>query len=1010
MTDPAMAAHQLPSPRLARRARAMRAHARLAAILAGALAVTGCASAMPSPSARPGDRGAGRPADARSLAGRKALPVAFEANVGQADPAVRFMARGRSHVAFLTDDGAVLAWTGPAPGEPAGERAARAARLTLAGARPGLRAEGERALPGRVNHLVGSDPRAWRTDVATFGRVRYREVYPGIDLVWHGDGGQVEFDLIVAPGADPGVIRLRVDGAGALALDPHGRLVLGDGGAVLERPLVYQDGAAGRRAIGGRYVVRGDAEVAFEVGPHDASRALVIDPVVTFSSYLGGGGDETPAGIASDAAGNVYVSGSTTSLDYPTADALQSRIPGFRSCFVSKLDPTASVLLYSTYLGGSLDDRCLGMAVDGPGNVYLTGTASSANFPVTVNAAQTVSGGGGGDAFVARLGPAGNALLYSTFVGGSGNDIARGIATDGAGGVWISGTTISSDFPTRDAFQGSLRGVTDAFLTRLDTTESGPDSLVFSTYFGGTGADGGTLASGVLTADGGVAVDADGNAFVTGSTASVDLPLLAPLEEDGDRFQGVTDIFIAKFDPKGALRFSTYLGGEAGDVAFAVATDTLGNVYVAGKTESFDFPFFPPFSIGTAFVAKLGPAGPLISAFAFGLPPGFCPPFCPGDDAVQAMFVDVFGRAHVTGRTTSPDFPLVRPVQGPAGGSSDAFVAVIDASGFPVVEFSTYLGGSGGDAGAGIFADPFGIINVVGVTGSLDFPLARPLALDGLSEELRGATDAFLVRIGSETFVAASVLPIARSVQAPTAATFFATMLAVGTETAVGCGIRPVTPTPTTFLFQRTDPATNALVGQPNTLVNIQPGGSQTFLIAFTPDDAATDLEPTDVILNFSCVNTPPARLVAGVNQPTLVVSGTPVPDIVALAATASNDGILTLDTPTAPPQAGAGAFAVATVNLGVGGLITVSADDNGAGLGLTLLVCRTDPATSACVTQPQPSLEVQIDAGQTPTFAVSAFAERSVPFEPAKNRVFARFRDAGGVIRGATSVAVRTP
>lgn len=980
-------------------ARSRRARAFPAAVLAGTLALTGCASmsALAPPAAREGTRGAARPDD-RGAAQAVGVPIAFEANAGQADAAVRFVSRGGGHVTFLTDDAAVLVWRVPAsasglPAAPPAAPVGRAARLTFAGARASVTPEGEEARPGRVSHFIGSDPRAWTAGAPTFGRVRYRDVYPGIDLVWHADRGRVEFDLVVAPGVDPGRIRLRVDGGDPLRVDADGGLVLGDG-ARLAPPEVYQDAATGRQAVAGRYVLRGDREVAFAVGPHDAARPLVIDPIVVFSTYLGGTGDDAAVRFIADASDNLYVAGTTTSFDFPVLGGLLHQLPGFRACFVTKLDPTASRPLYSTYLGGG-DDRCHGMTVDGPGNVYLTGTTASANFPITPGAPQIAAGGGGGDAFVSKIGPDGSQLLYSTYVGGSGNDIGRSIAIDGAGGVWISGVTTSPNFPRKSAFQSQFRGGTDAFLTRIDTTKGGLDSVVFSTYFGGSGADGGNFVSGVLTADGAVAVDGNGNAFLTGSTTSIDLTLLAAIQP---QFQGVTDAFIAKFSPTGGLLFSTYFGGSAGDATYGAATDTVGNVYVAGKTDSFDFPFFPLFSTGTAFVTKLDPLGRLVYSSRIG---GSL------DDSAQAIFVDPFGRAHITGRTNSPDLPLSQPVQGFSGGTSDAFVTVLGPSG-AFIEVSTYLGGTGADVGAGIFADRFGIIHVAGVTGSLDFPQVSPLPLR--IARLEGATDAFLTKISSRLFVTAAVLPIARSVQSGTTATYFAAIAVTGGGIALGCRIEPVTPTPTNFLFQTTDPFTNALVGSANTPVSIPAGSFQTFLIAFETGPA---FGPVDIILSFTCLNTPPAQLIPGVNQPALVVSATPVPDIVALAATASNDGIVTLSTVTssAPAtEANAGAFSVATVNLGAGGLITVSADDNGAGLGLSLFVCRTDPATSACTAPAQPSVTLQIDAGETPTFGVFAVADEVVPFEPAKNRVFVRFRDEAGIVRGATGVAVRTP
>jgi hypothetical protein len=520
---------------------------------------------------------------------------------------------------------------------------------------------------------------------------------------------------------------------------------------------------------------------------------------------------------------------------------------------------------------------------------------------------------------------------------------------------------------------------------------------VFSTYFGGSGADGGDFAAGLLTPDGGVAVEAAGNAFLAGSTTSVDLPVAGALQP---LFRGVRDAFVAKFGPAGAPLWATYLGGGAADAALAAATDPLGNVYVAGTTASLDFPASAPAAQpvkrGSAdgFVAKLGPAGALFySTFLGGS----------NDDAIHALFADAFGRAHVAGRTNSPDFPLVQPVQGPAGGASDAFVAVLGGLG-TALEAASYLGGTGAESALGVFADPFGVIYLAGTTDSLDFPLVSPLRL-----ALGGASDAFLARLGSLLFAHAAVLPIARSIQAPGTATFFASVAVAGAGLAVGCRIAPVTPTPTAFLFQETDPATNALVGAPNQPVSIPAGGVRTFLLAFT---AAAPFDPTAITLEFACANTPPARLVPGVNQPVLGASATAVPDVVALAATASGDGVVALATPAAASAeaAMAGAFSVATVNLGAGGPITVSADDGGADLGLALFVCRTDPGTSVCQGAPAPSLVVDIGAGETPTFGVFAVAGAPVPFDPARHRVFARFRDPGGVVRGATSVAVRTP
>lgn len=468
------------------------------------------------------------------------LPLSFEANRGQSDPRVRFLARSPGYTLFLTPAEAVLVLTRPerqGPGEgprlsgegpklrgrPDGREVTRAAlRITFAGASPRLLVEG-REEPGKANYFRGNDPAKWRTQVPTYARVHYRDLYPGIDLVWYGNQRELEYDLVVAPTADPGQIVLGIEGADRLEIDAGGDLVLHTAaGAVRQRkPLVYQEADGVRRTIAGGYVLKDAHQVAFQVGAYDAGRPLVIDPVLVYSTYLGGSNThDSGLGIAVDGFGNAYVTGYVfwghTSADFPTtAGAYQTAFGGGTDAFVAKLDPTGSSLVYSTYLGGSEWDSGRGIAVDDSGNAYVTGYTSSTDFP-TVNAVQPAFGGGG-DAFVVKLDATGSRLEYATYLGGRGADVGTGIAVDASGNAYIVGSTASPDFPTANAVQPASGGFDDAFVVKLDATGS---AFAYATYLGGRDGDAGT----------GIAVDGSGSAYVTGWTQSNDFPTANPLK------------------------------------------------------------------------------------------------------------------------------------------------------------------------------------------------------------------------------------------------------------------------------------------------------------------------------------------------------------------------------------------------------------------------------------------------------------------------------------------------
>ncbi len=921
------------------------------------------------------------------------LPLYFEVNQGQAGGRVEFISRGPSHTLFLTSSAAVLAMPGSGPGE------ARALRLSLAGANAGTRVEGMDALAGRVNYFIGNDPRAWRTDIPTYASVKYRDVYPGVDLVYHGRQGQLEFDFVVAPHADPARIRLSLEGPGEFRLDERGDLVLGAGAAEvrLRKPVIYQEIDGARREIAGRYVPTGKGAVGFAVADYDRRLALVIDPILQ-ATYIGGTSNDNLSGTALDTAGNIYIAGSTNSFDYPVLNAFQGTNTGLGvngACFITKLNPSGSALVYSTYLAGNGDNACFGgVVVDGSGSAYVTGPTTADNFPVTASALQSTRAGDY-DVFVTRLSPAGNSLLYSTYLGGGGFDNSRGLAVDGAGNVWVSGMTRSTNFPVKNATQAAHAndgGNNDGFVTKIDTNQSGFAGLVFSTYFGGNGTDHGSGNN----VGGGLALDPSGNVIVTADTNSSDLATTAgafqPLHGGG--FDG----FVLKLGPGGNKIYASYIGGPGNDPAFTIAVDGAGNAYVAGSTNGVNFPLKNPlqgtFGGGSddAYLIKVDPSGQLIfSTFLGGNGPEF-----PGRVAV-----DRAGNAYLTGNTGSTaNFPLVAPVQSTYGGGSvDAWIMLVNPTG-TAIAFSTYIGGFGGDTGFGIVPDPSGNVYVGIASDSPNLPVVTPFQAG-----LQGGSDAYVVKLSLPGGLVASLLPISRAVATGGTATVFATIINSGADEATGCTITPVSQLPITSLYQTTNRFTNELTGTPNTPANIAVGDFQTFLIAITVNGA---FSPNDISFSFGCANRPSATVIAGVNTMLLSASDVPGPDIVALGATPSLDGIVNI-----PGASGTGILGVATSNVGAGASIIVTPDTGTAVLPVTLLVCETTGSpTGACVSQLGSSVPTTMNAGATQTFAVFAVGTGTgtVAFDPAVNRLFLRFRNAANNHEvGATSGALRT-
>lgn len=693
--------------------------------------------------------GRGRPAPATGAdLTFGSLPLYFEEVGGEPGGQTRFRVRGGGGALWISATEAWLAQRGPSTA---------VLRLSLVGANPQASLQGRAALPGRVNDLTGKGP-PWRTELPVYRAVEARQVYPGIDLVYYGTQRQLEFDFIVAPGADPNAIELALDGAADVEITDQGELMVHTpaGQVRYHKPVIYQVLEGRRREVPGGYVLETDfaaaalgqatARVRFDVGRYDASQPLVIDPVLTFASALGGAGADTAWEVAVDQAGNLLVAGTTFSTDFPVAAAFQTEFAGGSldgDIFVLKLNPSGDQLIYSTYLGGSGDDVAFALAVDAAGNAYVTGLTTSTNFP-TVNALQPAISGQPPrglnihpfDAIVAKLNPTGSALVYSTYLGGAGDDQGIDIAVDTAGRAVVTGRTTSTNFPTARAVVGQLAGGTDAFVTRLS-----PDgaALEFSTYLGGRGDDFGE----------GVAVDTDGGVYVAGITGSSDFPQRGGVQSqfNGGRY----DAFVTKLTAAGdALVYSTFLGGSGDDEAFRIARDAANNVYLTGLTDSADFPTAgaaQPKRGGRsdAFVAKLNPTG---SALVYST-------YLGGADVDEGwdIAVDTRGRAWIAGRTSSRDFPVTPDaVQPSPGGASDAFVAALNADGASVT-FATYLGGVSEDrAHALALAGPDSVV-LAGQTTSTNFPALAPLK----APPANGVADAFVARLG-----AAARLSVAR--------------------------------------------------------------------------------------------------------------------------------------------------------------------------------------------------------------------------------------------------------
>lgn len=669
------------------------------------------------------------PAVAHLHAAYAKQPLAFEENTGQLDRGIRFLARGPGYRVYLKDGGMALAVAGKGA-------EAKPLELRFVGASRSARWETLEKLATKTNYLIGADPSRHRTDIGNYARVKQRAVYPGIDVIYYGNQRDIEHDFVLAPGADPSQIRLQLRGHTHVRISAEGDLVLGtaSGELRLHRPVAYQMMAGERKPVDAKYrlVQEGKtARVTFDLARYDGASTLWIDPILSYSTYLGGSGGDVAMGAAVDGSGNAYIVGWTTSSDFPVVGGVQTKKAGDRDVFVAKLNATGSGLIYSTYLGVRRSSSSgYAIAVDAQGNAYITGTSDSSSFPTTPGAYQTTGSG----TFVAKLNASGNALVFSTRLAGT---TPKAIAVDAAGSAYLTGIAYGTFAPTPGALQPASRGM---FVAKLAPAGN---VLAYGTFLGGSGSD----------AAKSIAVDSSGRAVVVGTTSSADFPTANAFQP---AIRGGTDGFVAKLSEGGnSLVFSTFLGGTSNDAANAVALDGNGRIYVAGDTYSNDFHVLNAFQsskghsdteVNNAFVTKMSESGTslIYSSYLGGkacLGPGVSSClFTPPVDGATAIAVDAADNAFVAGYARSVTFPLEYPMQAkPPAGSSIAlpFVTKVNASGNGKV-FSVVLGDMADDqAVRSIAVDPAGNVYVLGALAGRYFPTtAGAFQASGLQESV----------------------------------------------------------------------------------------------------------------------------------------------------------------------------------------------------------------------------------------------------------------------------------
>ena len=701
------------------------------------------------------------------------LPLTFEENHGQSDPSVRFVSRGNGYVAFLTAGGAVLSLRSTSERSSAHPTAGASGRapmqhstleLRLLGAASKSVVVGEDPQAGKVNYFLGNDKTKWHTNIQTYGRVRYKNIYPGIDLIYYGNHHQLEYDFAASPRADLSKIQFEIKGGGKVELGPTGELVvrIGNDRLRFQKPNIYQESNGVRTPVAGSYVVKDSNHVSFEVPNVDRTKSVVIDPVLVYSSYFGGSGDDEPTGIAVDGDGSVYVTGYTDAADFPVTN-FGSLAPGQDHVFVAKFDSTGSNLLYADYIGGNNSDYAAALALDSQNEVYVTGSTASSDFP-TVNAYQpTYPGSFNG--FLTKLSSDGSTLLYSTYLGGNGSDTPTSLAVDGQSDVLVAGTTTSTNFPTANAYQASVSpnqgGMFGSygFLTKVSPDGS---ALLYSTYLGGSsnvpdncgGSPCWTQPENVVA---GMVIDAAGNAYIGGTTNTYDFPVTQGAYSTTNSTQLNANVgFVTKFTSAGSLQYGTYFYEPVGFTEIkAIAVDGSDSAYVTGMA----------FSNGSLPITATSICDPTVYGAACSY--GFVAKFDvtasnllystflgPNNLAVPAAIVlDASDDAYVLTSTSSSSFQTTNPLQQYAGGNDILLVEIDPVAGSQI--FSTYLGGSGDEYASSMSIDSLGNLYITGSTNSADFPTTQQ-AYQG---QYGGDGDGFIVKVATVVEPSISMTP-----------------------------------------------------------------------------------------------------------------------------------------------------------------------------------------------------------------------------------------------------------
>ncbi len=691
-------------------------------------------------------------------------------------------------------------------------------------------------LAKKTNYFLGNDPKKWHTNISSYAKIRYQNIYPGIDLLYYGNLNNLEYDFIVSPKADFTQISLSFPNTNNVQIDSNGDLLLTTADKVIHqyKPTVYQEINGIRQEVASNYFWKEKDIIGVQIVDYNSNYPLVIDPILNYSTYLGGSLGETATSITVDKLGNTYVTGLTLSSDFPAIKAFQNNFAGNGDIFITKLNPAGNAVIYSTFIGGSGFDNPDKILVDNNGNVYLTGTTSSNNYPLATAFQDTLHGFA--DAFITKLNSDGTALIYSTYLGGSDNDQGNGLAVDINGNAYILGTTSSKNFPTLNPFQSNNKGQQELFISKLN---SNGNQLVYSTYLGSNSVE---LA-------GGIVVDPSGNAYVTGRTTGDDFPV-------ANGFQmifggGNDDAFVSKLSSDGSqLVYSTFLGGSGSELASDIAIDSLNNIYVIGQTTSTNFPIFKALQTTNnggedVFITKLDLTGKkvLYSTYLGGS----------GNDDGFAITVDSFNTVHIAGLTSSTNFPTINAIPNTKrGGLQDGFVARLVSDGSALL-YSSFLGGSTDNNNTSEFCssiatDSEGNAYVAGITGSSDFPL-----VNAIQNTLNGLSDAFVSKIDGRDFLL-SANPNQQTVPVDSSTAFIVNIQALGKFTnpvTLSASVSPINTNITTRF------STNPAIAGSSTNLIVTVGANtpaSTFNITITGSDGLTthSLSATSLVVTPS--------------------------------------------------------------------------------------------------------------------------------------------------------------